>query len=297
MVMLVLALASASSPRMIASTIGTYTLVQGCTIMSFDASTFACTTESSNVQSGFSAPSQTSFSGTVSLATGANATLNGTAYADAGVLEGSVSETVSGTYPVTSISAGAVASMEDTITISDPSLNDTAGSLVLGLSLDANANATQTYNANGIITGAGLYIYAGASVSGLPPTSIDYFATSIDTSYSGPAVPFVFGQPFSIETWFDPSIVVACQDTTACASWSGGVYVDASDTAILDSLTVYNTSDNVVSPSDWSVTDASGLDYTAHGIVPEPSSYSILGLSLALLAAVSWWRRRGIRTI
>ena len=192
--------------------------------------------------------------------------------------------------------------MEDTLTISDPSLNGMAGSLVLGFSLDATGNATGTYNANGISTGDFLAIYAGTPVSTIPPpiSTVYSFTTSTADSYFWSSRFLTFGQPFPIQMWFEGGADAGCENESACASWAGlpvSVGVNASDTAILDSLTVYDSNGDVIAPSDWSVTAASGLDYTAKGIVPEPSSYGLLALCLGVLALVGRSRRRAVRTL
>jgi hypothetical protein len=77
---------------------------------------------------------------------------------------------------------------------------------------------------------------------------------------------------------------MGCLDAGPCGSWTGGsVSVDALNTVVLDSLAVYDSNGNLVPSSSWSATDASGLDYTADGIVPEPGTLSLTGAFVPLI--------------
>jgi hypothetical protein len=292
---LAMALSLTISPGLYGDIVGTSVQIAGC----IENPSFSCTTESTNSQFGFGTPSQTSFSGSVSLATGANVSMSGTAYAGAGVLEGYASLTVtSAMSPVTFIATEVPSGMSDTLTISDPTLNGTPGSLLIGLSLDATANATDT-STNGILNAAVLDAYTGVPVSGFPTAGSAFvFAASLNTSYAGTAIPFTYGQPFSIEAYLETVALLECQDATACASWSGGpITVDATHTAVIDSLSVFDANGNPVSSANWSATAASGLDYTATGIAaPEPSSLALLGTGLLMSFATAGLLRRSAKS-
>lgn len=232
-------------------------------------------------------PAQTSFSGNLSGG-GSSVDLTGTASSDAGVLKGSISTIVtSGAPPLTGIVGEAVALMVDTVTISDPSLNGETGSLVLGLSADATGSGSQLVSP-GVYTTADVSLYAGAAVSGFPLARTGYFVDgSLSVpSYLGPAASFTFGEPFSIEIYFEATSGASCTTTAACATWnSNGVAasVNASDTVLLNSFNVYGNNGASISPSDWSVISASGLQYGPSGVVPEPPSWVP---SIAILAVI-----------
>lgn len=280
---------------------GTGVVVGPCTVTSFDNSTLDCATGAvTNFNAGYSTPSQASFNGSW---TGSNASENLTASgaSQVGQLEDSVQETVtSGQFPVTGIFGEAASFVEDTLTISDPALNGTAGSLVLGLAVDGTGS-TPALTSSGIYTSAALAVYAGTPVEVVPPfTAFDFTTPGVNTSYSGPAVLFTFGDPFSIELWFEAAAFASCGSQAACSPWTGlpvSVTANASDTAILDSLTVYDSNSNIVPGSDWSAISGSGAEYTADGVVPEPSSWALLMVGLGVFGAYALWRFRTARML
>jgi len=280
-------LASTGS-ELTATTVGTAAITQGCTISSFEASSLTCTALTSDYQAGFTTPSQAAFSGVYSV-TGATATFSESGYASAGTFKGYVSESsVTGTYPIVGISGGPESGMIDILTFSDPSLNETAGSLILGLSLDSTTNVSG-FGVDPTGSGEGLYAYAGPLLtgSGAIPYSVYDPTGSFSTEYTGLSIPFVWGDPVTFEILFAPIVEAACNSVANCSptwNYSGPAYVNALDTAVLNSLNVYNANGNLVPSADWKVTSASGLDYTSTGIVPEPSSYAILALVLGVFA-------------
>jgi hypothetical protein len=238
-----------------------------------------CPALASDFQSGFSTPAQASFNDSW-IGTNASENLTATGSASVGVLKDSSTVTVTlGNYPITNIYGDAASFVEDTITISDPSLTGTTGSLVLGMTVDGTGS-DPTNSANGIGTNAGFSVFAGTSQEGFPPASFfEVTGGSISTSYAGPAIPFIYGQPFGIELYFEAVAGAFCENLTACSPWTGlpvSAIADGSDTAILDSLTVYDSDGNIVPAADWSVTSSSGAIYTANGVVPEPSYLLIL---------------------
>jgi hypothetical protein len=291
---IVLGLLLSGSWALVADPIGTANYIAGCYTTAFGQTVADCTDQTDAFKVGFSTPSQSSYSGVFSVDGGAGVgTTTASAYASGGFLKGSSYVTITSASIITSTEEDAATVMEDTITISDPSLNGTDGSLVLGMSIDATGNGGVTV-APGVVTGSGVAIYAGGGVSGFPTAETSFFTSStLDTSYTGPSTSFVFGQPFSIELYFETIAGVFCTDTTACASYNSGgpVFLDANDTAILDSLTVFNAAGGVVSSADWTVASEGGVNYTADGVVPEPSSYALLGLCLGVLALAGWRRR------
>lgn len=278
-----LVLAWAISTTLNAGTIGLTVPGSGVVIgpvTNICAAAVNCPASAYDFQAGYSAPAQASFNGSWT-GTGASENLTGTGYASIGFLQDSSSVSVtSGDSPITAIYGDAASFVEDTLTISDPSLTGTAGSLVLGLSIDGTGS-DPTYNAtSGIGTNAGFDVFAGAAQEGLPPATY-YGITdgSISTSYFGPAVPFTYGQPVSIELYSESVVGAYC--LMDCSPWTGlPVSAMADPSATLDSLTVYSDG-NVVPAADWSVTSASGATYTADGVVPEPS-YSLLLVVMAL---------------
>jgi hypothetical protein len=243
-----------------------------------------------DLEAGYTAPAQASFNGSWP-GTNASESLTATGSANVGVLKDSVNVTVtSGNYPVTEIYGDAASFVEDTITISDPSLTGTSGSLVLGMSIDGTGSNPTDYNSNGIASNAGFEVYAGTPLEGLPPATFFEFTNgSISTSYAGTAIPFTYGQAFGIELYFEALGGAFCENLTACSPWTGlpvTMSSDGADTAILNSLTVYDSNGNIAPGADWSATSGSGADYTANGVVPEPSYAVLLAIMLAIPAVV-----------
>ncbi|MBV8905995.1 MAG: hypothetical protein JOZ22_20350 [Acidobacteriia bacterium] len=282
-----------------ADVIGTAASVAGCYTTSFNQTIdTGCSEESADVHLDFTAPSQTSFSGNVSVATGSSAveTLTGSAYASAGVLKGTITSLVtSGSPPVKGILGDAYGLMLDTLTISDPLLDGEPGSLVLGMSADAKGSGAIAID-SGITTSSALWVYAGEAVPSFPIAGTSFFvpgSLSIP-SYSGPAVPLIFGEPVSIELYFEAGAGAFCLNDTACQNWSAegvSASVNASDTAVLNSLKVYDNNGALVPSTDWTITAASGLNYTPTGIVPEPSFFVPL---LIVLGAFAFFTARRI---
>jgi hypothetical protein len=261
---------------------------------SFNGGTLlGCETGSTNSQPGVSA--QTSFSGSLSNS-GEVVNVTGSTSSDKGALKGSITTVVtSGVPPATELDGEAAAFMIDTITIpdpSDPSLNGQTESLVMGLNADWTGSGPELVNP-GMYTAAALHLYAGAAVAGLPAGST-YLSNGspLVSSFISAPISFTLGAPFSIEWYFEATSGASCTNAAACASWNSNgmaASVNASDTVTLNSFNVYNSSGGLISPSDWSVTSASGLQYGPTGIVPEPSIWlpllailGVLGLKLRL---------------
>jgi hypothetical protein len=160
-------IAPATLPQLLADTVGSLTGVTRCYTTAFNQSVATgCAPGSMDVE--FGVVAQTSLSGSVSLDSSAEADLTGTASADAGVLKGSITTTVtSGAPPVLGVFGEADSLVVDTVTISDPSPNGQTGSLVLGLSADATGSGAQLVSSE-VYTDTYLSLYAGAFVQGFP---------------------------------------------------------------------------------------------------------------------------------
>jgi len=294
-VAIVFVILSAGSWIAAADTIGTQTQALGCTTVMFNSAAPICAILASDTESNSGTASQTVFNGTYTT-TGASEYLSESASADGGTLKGYVSEnSASGAYPITGVSGGPGSSMEDVLTFSDPALNGTPGTLVLGMWLDLTTDASEVYT-NGVGSFGGVYAYAGAGVPGFgQPNYTPIYNTTgtIDMEFYGAPISFVWGQPVPIEISIIPAIDAACDSVADCAAWNfpGPAFVNASDTAQLNSLTVYDSNGNPVPAADWSVASESGLGYTSTGVVPEPSSYTLLAFTLGVLALAGWKRR------
>jgi hypothetical protein len=256
----------------------------------------SCPVGSSDSQKSLLNSAETTFSGPLSDGSGDGVNVTGSTSSDEGVLKGSLTTVVtSGVPPATQIYGEAYALMIDTITVSEPNLNGQTGSLVLGLAADGTESGSQLVSP-GVYTSAGVDLYAGGAVPGFPGGT-PYFANGSFSvpSYLGPTTSFTFGQPFSIEWYFEATSGAYCTNASACASWnSNGVAasVDASDTVVLNSVSVYDNRGALVSPSAWSVTSASGLQYGPTGIVPEPTFWLPLIAILGVLGVKTRLRAR-----
>jgi hypothetical protein len=98
------------------------------------------------------------------------------------------------------------------------------------------------------------------------------------------SLPVTWGQPFELATDLDAYVFA----TPGPGEIAEGGSSNFSDTAQITSIAL-DANGNPV--TDFTITSASGLDYTANGITPEPSSLSLFGLGILFLAFVA---KRGL---
>jgi hypothetical protein len=103
----------------------------------------------------------------------------------------------------------------------------------------------------------------------------DVFESGIDGVAVSAAIPIVFGQPFEYEVWFTGGINIL--------DFSNGSYANADfyHTAILTGIGVLDANQNLI--GDFQIQADSGTVYTAHGIVPEPSTFLLIGATVPFL--------------
>jgi hypothetical protein len=114
-----------------------------------------------------------------------------------------------------------------------------------------------------------------ASGSDCSPTSPSLGTVSCTLPFA--PLPFQFGVPFEVVQLLD-AFVLAEPGPGGMAEGGTSNFLD---TAQITSIAV-DANGNPV--TDFSITSASGLDYTANGITPEPSSLSLFGVGLLFLA-------------
>lgn len=203
---------------------------------------------------------------------------------------GTVGATASSTYTVSgsSVLDGytlALGGYQDVLTISDPSLNGQAGLLYLSYSLDGQVSGSPFDDAmNGSLDYATVNIFAAG------PTEYSYNSPQFESSTGDVAmpnaIPFIFGQAFTLDFEVDAFVVSPSLDGIGEVGSS-----DFDQTLTLTGLTVTDSNGNPVPGATFSA--ESGATYTPGGVVPEPSMsmFLLLGMSGLILAAAMAKRR------
>lgn len=217
-------------------------------------------------------------------------TVNASGTGGFGNLHAFVSATLSvaGTTSTTAYSS-AEGLFEDNLTVNDAALTGEEGFLLLGYALDGTTQASGQANAYGAVV-----VCVGATDS---PCSGQSYATSYTGDVAGAfAVPvtftFTYGQPFGLEmilqayggalTLQGPSCIDECgYNPQYYDNASGTGSANFGDTLVLSSITLEGPSGSVVSGAQ--ITSASGTQYGPDGVVPEPSSASMLAIGLSAL--------------
>jgi PEP-CTERM motif len=107
-----------------------------------------------------------------------------------------------------------------------------------------------------------------------------YTPTSSTTCSLTYSIPFTFGNEFEMVQWLDTYVFA---DSAANPNLTAGGTASYGDTAQITSIVVLDDA-NGSTLTDFDITSASGLDYTANGVsAPEPSSLVLLCVGLLLL--------------
>ena len=203
--------------------------------------------------------------------TSSQETVSADAHSAFGILNASASSSfdVSGTPE--SIGVTANATVEDIITISDPSLDGETGFLDLSYSLD------------GTISGSAFAVVVVKAGTSLEQQSIQEYDSSVSGTFSIPApIQFVYGQPFGLSLYLGAAAGNATgygelAETTGSGSGSAQFF----DTLVLTGLVPLDSNGNPVADAEFS--SQSGTRYSVNGVVPEPSGLVPLLLLLAIL--------------
>ena len=215
--------------------------------------------------------------------------INGTADAQFGSLKAYLQATVTNGLAQTYVSA-AYAGTFERFTIDAPGLTGQAGTATFRLNLNGVTSFTRSSNT---ITGPSGGAYVCANISAvqvyLDLAPCDSGTRNTNGSYTA-SIPFTFGTSFTVfmdifaSVWFGTNI----------SGWNATFTSDYSHTAILDQIAVYSgsTVSSANQVNGFSIAGASNAAYSANGVVPEPSTYMLVGAGLVSLALVRGRKRQ-----
>jgi hypothetical protein len=140
----------------------------------------------------------------------------------------------------------------------------------------ASGNVSFNYTVTGtsLVSSAGNTAVAQMTIVDASSGAAYDFAPDASGQALSPAIPIVFGQPIDLLTAFVPLVNIFDFNPGSFAT------VDYSETAILTGIRVTDVAGRPVS---FTVTSASGSQYTSLGIAPEPSTLALAALGLVLV--------------
>jgi hypothetical protein len=197
---------------------------------------------------------------------------------------------------------GSEALLTDELTVTAPGIpTGTLGTFDPTVTIMGSATSPASANFSYVIVNAGYGVAETSSVaqmsaanyaynvigptSNCSPVSPDLGTLTCTLSFPESSwLPITWGVPFELATDLDAYVFA----TPGSGGIAEGGTANFYDTAQITSIAL-DANGNPV--TDFSITSASGLDYTANGITPEPSSLSLFGLGILFLAFVA---KRGL---
>jgi hypothetical protein len=174
--------------------------------------------------------------------------------------------------------ANSINIVEDTMTISFAPWNGLPGLLYVTYTLDGKISSSGV--------GGG---WSEVSVSGGSGVGGGYEVFFGDTAgtFGLPAIPFIYGQPFLLQTDLTTAAGAMSPDgNSIVTTGNGSGSADFSNTLILSGLNPTDLSG--VTAAGATFTSASGTQYSFNGVVPEPSTFIQMFASLAAILALGW---------
>jgi len=175
----------------------------------------------------------------------------------------------------------------DIITIGFPSGTGSEGNLLLGFTLDGTNTASSGYLAQARVLAV---IDPGLSGNG---QSYELYFTEPAVSgmfFFPTTFTFVYGQPFSLTFQLTDQCTNAGFGPGNQGTAPGICVSDFSNTLILSALDVVDSQGNPINGVTFS--SESGTQYSANGVVPEPSTFGLLATALVSLGAIRCKMRR-----
>jgi hypothetical protein len=209
---------------------------------------------------------------------------------------GKLQVSASSTFSVTNGFAESlgIVSFTDDLTITSPGHpNGTLGILHPGYTIDGSSSSTGGGNAFLQVVARDIDITTNP---GNPSTLVNYvidYNSSVNGSFTVPsAFPFIYGKKFELYISLQATAGSITDDghhgySLMPRTAAGSGTADYSHTLVLTQLQTNDGSDNRV--TDSTITSDSGTAYTQDGVVPEPGTWALVGLSIPAIIVL---RRR-----
>lgn len=200
---------------------------------------------------------------------------------------GTLSSSASGSFNIsgaaTTTYTEAYASFTDLITVSYAPWNGSPGLMYYNYTLDGTVSSTGNGTAFAAVCDGG-----GPTSYPLSLACQDFTAPATSGTFSAQAIPFVYGQPFSLEFSLT-TYAGAFQPETGSGSGIAMFF----NTLVLSGLTPTDLSGVPAIGAQFS--SASGTQYSIDGVIPEPSTGSLCVLGLIFASVVRALIGRGFR--
>jgi hypothetical protein len=214
------------------------------------------------------------------------ATVSANSQSAYGVLHSQAGASFTGSTTPELIYVNGAAGFSDEITISFAPFTGSTGYLLVGFTLDGTISNSGSLNAAAYVNAA-----VGSTIGQVP----NFTSSAAGQFFFPETFSFVYGTPFglyfnlgTVAGSFNPGPPGRIFPYTATASGSGDS--DFEDTLVLTALDVVDSQGNPVSGVTF--TSESGTQYSADGVVPEPSTPLLVGAGIVAIGVLRFRARK-----
>ncbi len=166
------------------------------------------------------------------------------------------------------------------------------GTAYFTFDVDGRRTASPGTTPSGPFGKAALAYYSGVYPVRQVDGTISVSNTTFAGSFRSEPIPFTFGVGVNVDATIIASGDADCQPRSrpSCIAWTAGTTTDFSATATLSRIELFDSNNSLI-PA-FSIQSGSGTVYTANGIVPEPGTAAIAGVTLLVIACL-WLLQSG----